>query len=358
MMKNSQCVRMLRGLLLLFGPVTFALAEPIEFVPCCAPLDRPVRDHVAFYEGPLIDGHAHLDLGSSKAYRDDMLAVVSQGILDGLVLMPTPNHGRLDGGTGSVKQMADLAAQSGGAIKTLCGSNDWNIWMGQQLSVSDSGLEKRRGELEARIASGACSGIGEIATRHFEKWSGQAVLTVDFRSRALHALFAMAQDHKVPIDLHVEPMDRGNSHEQAVFAELDEIFNRYPDITVILAHTAMTSAANVERLIVRYPRLYFSIKVVGRPKHWHNLEPVNFSKKKKAWFYEDWAQLLERYPGRFFIGSDYKFARKLKNSPGGNKSVKKYTKYIKRYRRLLGSLEPQAARQIAWDTPRKLFGME
>jgi len=358
MKKKSQCVRLLRGLLLLFGPVTFALAEPIEFVPCCAPLDRPVRDHVAFYEGPLIDGHAHLDLGSSKAYRDDILAVVSQGILDGLVLMPTPNHGRMDAGGGSVKQMADLAVQSGGAISTLCSANDWNTWMGRQLSVSDAGLEKRKTKLAAQLDSVTCRGIGEIATRHFEKWSGQAVLTVDFRSRALHALFAMAQDHKVPIDLHVEPMNRGNSHEQSVFAELDEIFNRYPDITVILAHTAMTSAANVERLIVRYPRLYFSIKVVGRPKHWHNLEPVNFSKKKKAWLYEDWAQLLERYPERFFIGSDYKFARKMKKSPGDSMSVKKYTRYIKRYRRLLGSLEPQAARQIAWDTPRKLFKME
>ena len=356
-MKNLSCFQFLLGLVLLLGSMTFASGEPIEFVSCCAPLDRAVREHVAFYEGPLIDGHAHLDPESSKSYRNDMLAVISDGVVDGLILMPTPNHGRMIGGH-SIKQMTDLATQSDGAISTFCAGSDWNNWMGRQLSVSDAGLEKRKTRLLAQLESGACRGIGEIATRHFEKWSGQAILTVDFRSRALHQLFVIAENYKMPIDLHVEPMDQRISHERSTFSDLDEIFNRYPDITVILAHTAMTNVANVERMIQRYPRLYFSVKSIGKPRYWYNLEPVNFSKKRKAWFYEDWAQLLESHPDRFFIGSDYKFARKLRNSPGGNKSVKKYTKFVKRYRVLLGSLDPQAAQQIAWDTPRKLFGME
>lgn len=318
-----------------------------------------MRSHGSRYAGPLIDAHAHLDPGSSKTYRDEMLVAVAGGVVDGLVLMPTPNHARFNDGALSTRQMADLATHSAGAIKNFCGSEDWNIWMGQQRSVSDSGLEKRRGALQARIHSGACIGIGEIATRHFEKWAGQAVLTVDFRSPALHALFAIAQGHGVPIDLHVEPMEAlGHSHEQASFTELDQIFSRYPRIIVILAHTAMTSAANVQRMIARYPRLYFSIKAVNRHSHWRNLEPVNLRQDKTAYFYEDWAQLLERHPQRFFVGSDFKFARKIKNSPGGRKTLKKYRKLIRRYRDLLGSLEHQAARQIAWDTPRRLFGLD
>jgi hypothetical protein len=340
------------------GAVTLVSAEPIKFASCCASLDRAVRSHGLRYAGPLIDAHAHLDPGSSKTYRDEIYHAAAGGVVDGLVLMPTPNHARFNDGALSTRQMADLATHSAGAIKNVCGSEDWNVWMGQQRSVSDSGLEKRRGELQARIASGACIGIGEIATRHFEKWAGQAVLTVDFRSRALHALFAIAQVYGVPIDLHVEPMDGGHSHEQQAFTELDEIFIRYPNITVILAHTAMTSATNVERLIEQYPRLYFSIKAVGRHKHWHNLEPISLRREKKAYFYEDWAQLLERYPERFFLGSDYKFARKIRNSPGGRKTLKKYRKLISRYRDLLGSLEHQVARQIAWDTPRRLFNLD
>jgi len=341
------------------GTVACVSAEPIDFAPCCASLDRPVRSHGSRYAGPMIDAHAHLDPSSSKAYRDEMLAALAGGIVDGLLLMPTPNHGRFKKGAQSVGQIAELAAIPGGAIGSLCGAYAWNTWMGQQLSVSDSGLEKRRGELEARIASGACIGIGEIATRHFEKWAGQAVLTVDFRSRALHALFTIAQGHGVPIDLHVEPMEAlGRSHEQASFAELDQIFGRYPGIIVILAHTAMTSAANVQRMIARYPKLYFSIKAVNRHSHWRNLEPVSLRRDKTAYFYEDWAQLLERHPQRFFVGSDFKFARKIKNSPGGRKTLKKYRKLISRYRDLLGSLKPQAARQIAWDTPRRLFNLD
>lgn len=348
----------LAAIALAIGP-GLTQAGPIDFVPCCTDLERETRAPATQYAGPLIDGHAHLDPGSSRDYREQLLSLVSKSVVDGLVLMPTPNHGRFRNYQESVRQMADLAARSGGAIRNFCGADEWNTWMGRQLSVSDSSLAQRSAKLNAELNAGKCMGIGEIATRHFEKWAGQAVLTVDFRSRALHALFTIAQKHNVPIELHVEPMEpSGRSHEADAFTELDEIFSRYPEITVILAHTAMTSAANVERLIARYPDLFFNIKIIRKHKKWRNLEPAVTQRNKELYLYEDWAQVFERHPERFFIGSDYKFARKIKRTASGEKaSIKRYRKLLKAYRKLLGSLDANAAGLIAHGNARRLFSL-
>ena len=86
---------------------------------------------------------------------------------------------------------------------------------------------------------------------------------------------------------------------------------------MILAHTAMTSAANVQRMIAAIRSS--TSEAVNR--HSHSQPPACAG--TMTYF---WPQLLERHPQRFFVGSDFKFARKIRNPPGGRKTLKKYRK--------------------------------
>ena len=69
---------------------------------------------------------------------------------------------------------------------------------------------------------------------------------------------------------------------------------------------------------------------------------------KAANLYEDWAQLFEDMPKRFMIGTDFHFGRK-------GVKASKYKKRIGLMRRMLGTLDPGAARMIAHGNARGLI---
>ena len=64
--------------------------------------------------------------------------------------------------------------------------------------------------------------------------------------------------------------------------------------------------------------------------------------------YEDWAQLFEAMPQRFMVGTDSKFFRRRFD-------VAKYQRHIARYRKVLGGLNPRAARLIAYENAKRLL---
>ena len=62
----------------------------------------------------------------------------------------------------------------------------------------------------------------------------------------------------------------------------------------------------------------------------------------------EWRALLLRYPDRFLIGSDTWI----------NPRWQQYDELMQGYRRWLGDLPPDVARQIAWDNGAALFGLK
>lgn len=139
----------------------------------------------------------------------------------------------------------------------------------------------------------------------------------------------------------------GTSHENAVFGGLALLFSRHPGLKLILAHAGMTNAVNARRLLTAYPGLVMDIKTVHKHKNWRNLESIH---DREFRVHEDWAQLFEAMPERFVVGIDAKFGRT------GRYPLTRYVSEVKRIRRVLASLNPRAARLIAYQNAVRMFG--
>ena len=152
--------------------------------------------------------------------------------------------------------------------------------------------------------------------------------------------------HDVWLDLHIEPIDPdGLSYEDWAFGGLQLLFDQNPTLKVVLSHTAMTNPSNARSILKTYPNIMLSIKVVTPTNAWKNLEPVVNSNGE---VYEDWATLFEEMPDRFVIGSDAKFMRR-------GFTLDTYEKMIDMVRRLLGSLSPETAQDIAYNNAKVMF---
>lgn len=139
------------------------------------------------------------------------------------------------------------------------------------------------------------------------------------------------------MDLHAEPVDpHGRSYEKQVFGGLEFMFRKYPALKLILSHTAMTN-----------------LKPILKHHLLNNLEPITNSQGR---LYHDWAELFEEMPERFMVGSDEKFGWIGKGVLAAEGSpVANYGKTISRIRKILGSIHPNAAEQIAHKNAWRIF---
>ncbi len=163
------------------------------------------------------------------------------------------------------------------------------------------------------------------------------------------ALAALAAEKGVWLDLHAEPVTPdGRSLEDHLFAGIALLFQRFPDLKLILSHTGMTNTANARALLDLYPGLMMSLKMVraGKRMSWDHLGPIA---NADGALYEDWARLMEDRPERFMIGSDSRLGTK---QYVGNR----YGRNIRKLRKILGSLEAGAADRIAHGNARRVFG--
>jgi len=163
-------------------------------------------------------------------------------------------------------------------------------------------------------------------------------------------LARLAAAERVWLDLHAEPKSpTGDSYEQELFGGIELLFREAPGLKLILSHTGMTSAVNARRLLAAYPNLMMNLKIVrpGRKLQWDHLGPIV---DENGRLFEDWARLMEEMPDRFMVGTDARFG-----TPQYGKG--RYRKTIRAIRRLLGSLDPQAARMIGAENARRVFGL-
>ncbi|MBL6929552.1 MAG: amidohydrolase family protein [Rhodospirillales bacterium] len=314
--------------------------------------DRPARPHAKRYKGEIHDTHVHLDPqhpGEPATDLDEILAVALKNDVTRLSVMPTPNEGRMGKEGSGAKQRVKLREKSQGSgvqVDVRCASDYLSVWMDEDSKPSKDSADKKFARLEADLSGGICRGVGEFGLFHFQKWGHQAVIDYAPRFEGFLRMAVIVADHDMWLDLHAETVEpKGKSREDEVFGLVDLLFQRHPDLKLILAHTAMTNPKNAEALLRAYPNLMFNLKLVTDHSKWRNLEPIC---NEQGELYEDWAQLMEAMPDRFMIGTDAKFGRP--RSP-----TRKYRKAIKGVRKALGSLGIDAARMIAWDNAERVF---
>ena len=312
-------------------------------------LARPARPAGAPYGGPIVDTHAHV-MNRAEGGLDSILPWMDRAGVERLILLPTPNEAIFrdrDENARDRRRFLDLAGARGGR---LCGSTYLTQWMNgaYRSGYREVELERRLDRLRRDLDGGTCLGVGEIGPYHFEKKPGQAVIEFPLDFAPMLAVAGIAARRGRWLDLHAEPVtDGGRSVEDQLYGGIALLYRRFPDLKLILSHTGMTNPANARALLQAYPDLMMNLKMVrpGGSLKWDQLEPISNADDR---LFEDWARLMEDMPERFMVGTDARFGTR-------QYAGKRYGATIARLRRVLGSLDRQAAELIAHANARRVF---
>lgn len=314
--------------------------------------DRPARVHDKKYKGPIIDTHVHLDPPRDGNIDASELKKIIKTIMnldiEFAIFMPTPNEGRRHNHEEGVRKRKILLNLDKDKIKLFCESNYITYWLHKAYrdGYSEEDLKHILKRLSKELDSGEYTGVGEIGIYHFRKHGNQKIIQYPPNFEPFIRIVDLVAKKGKWLDLHAEPVTpEGKSYEEQVFGGIELLFRRNPNLKLILSHTAMTNPTNVRRILLKYPNVMMNIKISKKHEKWRNLEPIV---NPGGQLYEDWAQLFEEMPERFMIGTDSKFGRK-------GFEVSKYNKKIKQMRRILGTLNPRAARLIAYENAQKIF---
>ena len=325
-------------------PVTTDLSDPRR------PARTPEKGN-AFRKG-LTDALFHIDPGFDGEKLPKLLGAER---VRRVVVMPVPNEGLSKVAIDGTAQKIQLAQNHPQKIKVMCGGDYLSNWLAeaQRYGAGELAVQEKFRRLEADLDSGMCLGIGEFGLLHFNKLGNQNVIHNRYDDPLVLKMIDIVGTRAAWIQLHAEPREpNGRSRENELWATLQTWTQRYPQLKIMLSHTGMTSAANARRILETFPTVYMSIKLMSsKEKSWAHLEPVL---NEEGSLYEDWAQLMEAMPERFVIGSDAKFGQS--GHEGAGEAA--YELMIRRFRRMLGSLAPQAAKLIATKNAEQLYGFK
>ncbi|MEE8515671.1 MAG: amidohydrolase family protein [Alphaproteobacteria bacterium] len=316
--------------------------------------DRAARAHGVPYRGPIIDVHLHLNVRDDEPASDselrDILGHIRKAGVEGVIVMPTPNEGRRRRSHNRRQYRRKFQKLGGNTVRLMCCGSYLGQWFhnAQGKNVSNEAFKRLRRRLGEDLASGHYLGVGEFGLYHFDKNGRQPVIQYPPNFTPFLATVGLIASLGRWILLHAESVDpEGNSYEDKFFGGIELLYRRNPSLKLIIPHTATTNPDNVRRLLTRHPTLMMDFKFVGRLGNWHHTEPVHNADKE---LHEDWARLFEAMPSRFMVGTDAKFYRR--GFDGDD-----YRRLIERFRRVLGGLNPQAARLIGHENARRIFSM-
>ncbi|WP_335377570.1 amidohydrolase family protein [Bacillus sp. JJ1122] len=142
----------------------------------------------------------------------------------------------------------------------------------------------------------------------------------------LPEIYNLAGEYKVPILLHIDPPQGSPIHFLKVALE------KHPKTIFIFAHgNVYNSPGNLDLLLKEYDNLYIDFY-------------AGFSQYNKGRQHdlEDFVELIEKYPDRFFLGSDSGYDIGLENS-------------YKAMYELLDLLSPETAAMVASENYKKLI---
>lgn len=317
-------------------------------------LNRTVRPYDDEYSGQIIDTHTHLDAVSSGSLDMVLLSNVITSTnkynIGFIIVMPVPNQQMLKNRTLIAEQYQKLLESGGDKVKLFLESGFISSWL--NVSYENNSYDQKKLNdilkgLDNDISDPDCSGIGEIGLYHFNKTGSQPIIDYPPTFAPFLDVVSRIADAGMWLDLHAEPVDPdGISYEDQVFGGLELLYEQFPDLKLILSHTAMTNPTNVRRILNTYPNVMMNFKPVTNHDDWKNLEPITDSLGR---IYEDWAELFEEMPERFMVGSDMKFGL-----CGGN-DITVYGMEISQIRKILGSLDAGAAEMIAYKNAERLF---
>ena len=270
----------------------------------------------ANYSGPLLDAHLHYNVEAVQGPHpiSDVLARMQRNGVRAIVANSRPNDG--------TKALVEARTQTDAAgvtvvpfIRLYRNRADYDNWY-----RDESIYEMVQAEFTRGTARGPYRGIGEFHLYDSRNANGPVA----------RKLMAFAEDKQLAVLAHVDDV--------AVDLLMANAPSKGQKLRLIWAHTGIggTPVERVEVMLARYPLLMGELSYrPGLTCEGGLLCPA-------------WRALLLRYPDRFLIGSDTWI----------NPRWQQYDELMQGYRRWLGDLPPDVARQIAWDNGAALFGLK
>ena len=270
----------------------------------------------ADYSGPLLDAHLHYNVEAVQGPHpiSDVLARMQRNGVRAIVANSRPNDG--------TKALVEARAQTDTAgvtvvpfIRLYRNRADYDNWY-----RDESIYEMVQAEFTRGTARGPYRGIGEFHLYDSRNANGPVA----------RKLMAFAEDKQLAVLAHVDDV--------AVDLLMANAPSKGQKLRLIWAHTGIggTPVERVEAMLARYPLL------MGELSYRPGLTCEG------GLLCPEWRALLLRYPDRFLIGSDTWI----------NPRWQQYDELMQGYRRWLGDLPPEVARQIAWDNGAALFGLK
>ena len=270
----------------------------------------------ADYSGPLLDAHLHYNVEAVQGPHpiSDVLARMQRNGVRAIVANSRPNDG--------TKALVEARAQTDTAgvtvvpfIRLYRNRADYDNWY-----RDESIYEMVQAEFTRGTARGPYRGIGEFHLYDSRNANGPVA----------RKLMAFAEDKQLAVLAHVD--------DAAVDLLMANAPSKGQKLRLIWAHTGIggTPVERVEAMLARYPLL------MGELSYRPGLTCEG------GLLCPEWRALLLRYPDRFLIGSDTWI----------NPRWQQYDELMQGYRRWLGDLPPEVARQIAWDNGAALFGLK
>jgi hypothetical protein len=270
----------------------------------------------ADYSGPLLDAHLHYNVEAVQGPHpiSDVLARMQRNGVRAIVANSRPNDG--------TKALVEARTQTDAAgvtvvpfIRLYRNRADYDNWY-----RDESIYEMVQAEFTRGTARGPYRGIGEFHLYDSRNANGPVA----------RKLMAFAEDKQLAVLAHVDDV--------AVDLLMANAPSKGQKLRLIWAHTGIggTPVERVEAMLARYPLL------MGELSYRPGLTCEG------GLLCPEWRALLLRYPDRFLIGSDTWI----------NPRWQQYDELMQGYRRWLGDLPPEVARQIAWDNGAALFGLK
>ena len=278
---------------------------------------------------PLADLHMHIT-GWRGNTAENMLTLMRD------------NNVQWGGGVGHYqpKMHQELGSRYIGAI----GQRVW----GRVFKVqAETGLQKLDQQVfdslfadaEQLFEAGKLRGFGEIHVKNKNKFDPRFERSIPLDSPVINKMYELANRHGGFVQIHSMGGIFGGYEEISVMAD------RYPKALTILSHCLPATPPHlISRLLERHVNVVCELSGTGLV---HQPPPVGGRVFNGNGLRSEWAQLIERHPTRFFIGTDPCCGLE-----------DKYGEMIAEIRRdFLPYLTPETLRRVAYQNAVERFGL-
>lgn len=337
----------------------------------CLILAYPVAAEVI----PIIDTHAHINFaiapgqGVQMNFPGSIEAAMSRMDNSGIqqsIFMPLPSF---PGARNSweIDTLEFAREKYPGRIALIGGGGTLNPMI-QAISADavDDATKRRFREIAEKIAESKAVAFGEITSHHLSlqgmgQQHGYQVIPADHPLLLL--LADIAGEKGMPIDLHIdlvpEDMDLPNRHRfnnktperlKENLQAFERLLSHNRKANIVWAHAGLdpleTRNVSVQRqLLQKHPNLYMSLRVGG-------IGPAaSFILDEDRIVKPEWLSLLQEFPDRFTIGTDYL------HGPEGMPERGQRWAGLRNYQIMLKQLPTPLAESIAYKNAERLYGV-